>query len=205
MTLTDSTPDGIQNRANNNDFVGILDGVSPNQMGGQNVNFNPTLPTGVSFLEGDLVARDLDTFSNASRDWTFEILLPGDAAPGTGLTDITFRGFAFERTQNNLEAGDQVTWAMYLNNDTIPIASDTPGDGIDFDTHTVSLINAGGAAVTRVRVVVSMNGFNQNGEWVASRGQLSANYQAIPEPASGLVVLSLLCLTSIRRARRCST
>ncbi|MGI9517259.1 MAG: hypothetical protein ACR2NP_09445 [Pirellulaceae bacterium] len=199
VNLSTSTPTGTADRANANDFVGLLSGVSPEQIGGLDVSFNGSLPAGEAFQAGDLVARDFDA-TTGSQEWEFLLTLPGDAVPGTGLEDIIFTAHAYERTGNQLE-NDDLTWELFLNTDTAFTLTDTTG-GDDFGTHDVNWnsVPTGGATINQVRVVVTINGFDASGEWFGAYGTLSANYNAVPEPGTTVVCL-VGCLVTLSRRR----
>ncbi len=179
--VTTSSVTGNQNRASQNNYVGLLDSVSPEQIGGLDVNFG-NVPGGESFQIGDLVGRNLDD-SGGGRTWEYLLLLPGNARAGTGLQNITFTGHAFERGNNNLEGDDQLTWQLFLNGSGIAADSGGPGAGIDFTSYDISLFDPGGTTITAARVVFSIAGFDASNEWMATRGTLSAEFTAIPERA----------------------
>ncbi len=198
--ISDSVPDGTADRVNNNDFIGLLDGVSPNQIGGLNVNFPGAVPAGESFQLGDLVGRDINATSG-SRSWNYQLILPADAVAGTGFTNISFAGHAFERATNNLEGIDQIQWELYLNNDVTPVQVGGPAAGSDWSTFDVNLSDPGGSTITSVRVVFTVTGFNGGGEWFVTRGLLQAEYQPIPEPLC-FSLLSMVCLGLMGRKRK---
>ena len=189
VTVADSTATGTSDRASANDFIGILSNDTPNQVNGLDINFIGQIPTGESFQVGDIVGRDVNATSG-SRNWEYQIILPPDAVSGTGFTNITFNGRAFERATDNLERNDRVRWLMYLNNDATPVQIEGPATGSDWTTFDVNLSDTGtSTVVTQVRVVFNVNGFNGGGEWFAARGTLQADYQSIPEPVGVLVWL----------------
>ena len=196
--IVDTTPSGTADRSSASDFIGILDNVSPTQIG-LNVNFNGTIPAGENFLLGDLVGRDINATSG-DRTWEYQLILPSDAVSGTGFTNIQFNGHAFENANNNLENNDQILWELFLNNDTTPVQTGGPAAGSDWTTFDVNLAHPGGASITSVRVVFTVTGFNAGGEWFATRGSLQAEYQAIPEPIGSVFVLAA-CFCSLRRRR----
>ncbi len=201
VVISTSTATGTSSRNSSTDFVGILDNNSPTQIGGLDVSFN-NVPAGESFAIGDIVGRDMVN-SGGGRVWEYLLTLPADAIPGTGLTGILFNGHAFERSTNNLEAGDGILWELFLNNDAIPVASGGPAVGTDWTTFDVNLSDPGGAAINQVRVVFTVSEFDHNLEWFASRGMLSAVYSAIPEP-HGLAMVLAACgwlATALRRRR----
>ncbi len=199
--IVTSLATGTSNRASSTDFVGILDNNAPPQIGGLDVSFN-NVPAGESFAVGDLVGRDMDA-SGGGRVWEYLLTLPADAMPGTGLTALSFIGHAFERSTNNLDGSDQVLWEMFLNNDATPVASGGPAVGSDWTTYDINLSDPGGDTITQVRVVFTVTGFDDVGDWFASRGTLSAIYSAIPEP-HGLATVLAACgwlATALRRRR----
>ncbi len=195
--ISTSTPTGTESRNANTDYVGILDSTLPTQVLNQNVAFGG-VPNGYLFQVGDLVGRDMNA-SGGSRVWMYELILPTDALGG--FTDIQFSALAAERSNNNLEGNDQISWSLFLNNDTTPVATDGPLAGSDWTLFSASLNHAGGVAVTRVRVEFVVTGFNANNEWFATRGTLSANYQAIPEPEAFLPPLLLLTFIALAAFR----
>ena len=197
--IFDTVPTGTADRVNDEDFIGLLDNVSPTQIG-QDVNFNGTVPAGESFQIGDLVGRDVDATSG-SRTWEYILTLPSDAVAGTGLINIQFVGHAFESDTNNLESTDQIQWELFLNSDATPVQTGGPTAGSDWSTFDVNLTDPGGNSVTSVRVVFTVSGFDQTSEWFAARGSLQAEYQAIPEPlwCSSLAMISLLGVCSRRK------
>lgn len=201
VTLFDNTPSGTAAVNNANDYVGILDGITPNTIGGVQVNM-PLAPIGEVFVVGDLVGRDMNAHSG-SRVWTFDMALPSDAVPGTGLENIVFQSHAFERRNNNLENNDLITWELFLNGAATPVDSATSG-GNDFDIINISLSdpNPGSSLITDAQVVFTISGFNGGGEWFAARHRFSATYTAIPEPVFSGLCLLLPALVAVYRKPR---
>jgi hypothetical protein len=202
VTLTTSIPTGSANRDNSNQFIGILNSVTPPQIGGQGVSFQD-VPAGESFQVGDLVGRNVDS-SGGGRTWEYLLTLPGDATPGTGFENIFFSARAFENSGNNLEGSDQLTWQLFLNGSATAFDFDSPGAGVDFTTYDASLSHAGGSTINQVRVVMRVTGFDSGNEWFATRGLLSVNYTAVPEasPLLGLGLVAMALCFRFRRVRR---
>ncbi len=202
--ISTSTATGSQGWDDKKRFVGILD-VTPTQLEvlSEQVEFKD-IPFRQSFMDGDLVGSELDraVLAGGGRTWEYMIMLPSDAAGATGLENIQFNGFAFERDRDNLEGTDELSWQLFLNDELVSVDSSSTGAGVDFDTHTVSLFNRGGSSITSARVVLTINGFDEGEEWFATRGTLSANYTAVPEAFGLLWLLGGWIGLSGRRRRR---
>ncbi len=196
--VTDSTPTGTTDRNGNNDFVGLLDSVGPDRIGGQNINLNGSAPTGESSQIGDLVGRDIDA-TGGSRTWEYLLILPADAVSGTGFTSISFSGHAYERSSDNLEGSDQIRWSLYLNSDVTPVQVSGPVAGTDWSTFDVNLSDPGGNSITSVRVVFEIIGFDDDDDWFVTRGSLQASYQKVPEPGCVVILLLVLAASNTRR------
>lgn len=169
-------------------------------IGGTNLNFNGPIPGGETFQAGDIVGRDIDEL-NSVAVWSYNLFLPSNAMSGTGFQDIVFDAHAFERGVGNLDSGDRLAWAMYLNGGSTAVA--TGGVNDDFTTFDLSLLNAGGDSINQVSVVFGISGFTDNNDWFATRGLLSANYvSAIPEADFYRVMIAALLGAFVRRERR---
>ena len=198
VTISTNVASGTSHRPNTNDFIGILTSSSPPQIGGASITL-PNIPAGQSFQVGDIAGRDIDA-TTGSRNWDYLLTLPGNAVAGTGFTNINFGGWAFERSNGNLEASDQLSWQMFLNGSAVAVASSTLTN--DFAPQAINLSNAGGSAISQVLVRFSVAQYNASGEWFVSRGTLSANYDAIPEPEMALLAVLGIALALPRRNRR---
>jgi len=204
-TVLDSTPVGTESVTNSQSFVGLLDIANPLDVNTTRVEM---LNPGSTFAVGDLVGRNMVN-NTGSTTWTWDICVPTNAAPGSGLTSIQFGGFAFERTTDNLENGDELFWELFLNDDTVPVETTSTGNvnGLlfDFNSYSFNMADPGSTAqttVTSASVVFTVQGFNEQFEWFATRGTLSANFTAVPEPgAAVLAVFAMLGLTT-RRSRK---
>jgi hypothetical protein len=198
VTVSTNLATGTANRANANDFIGLLSSASPTQIGGADVSM-PNAPAGQPYQVRDIVGRDIDATSGG-RNWDYLLTLPGNAVPGTGFDNITFSGWIFEATNANLEAADQLSWQMFLNGSAVPVASSSVSD--DFAPQAINLSNAGGSTINQILVRFSVAGFNEGDEWFMSRGLLSANYSAIPEPDHALIAALGTALLWPRRKSR---
>lgn len=198
VTVSTNLATGTANRASANDFIGLLSSASPTQIGGANVSL-PNVPAGQPFQVRDIVGRDIDA-TTGGRNWDYLLTLPGDAVPGTGFSNITFSGWIFEATNSNLEAADRLSWQLYLNGAAVPGNSASVSD--DFAPQAINLSNAGGSSINQILVRFSVAGFNEGDEWFMSRGVLSANYMAIPEPGHALIAALGFALLWPRRKSR---
>jgi hypothetical protein len=116
---------------------------------------------------------------------------------GTGFSNISFSGDAFERSNNNLDGDDELVWELFLNGGTVAVDSATTG-GDDFTSVDISLADVGGSTINEVLVRLTVSGFDDGNEWFATRGILSANFETIPEPnARALLILG--CIGFVRR------
>lgn len=200
VTITDDSPSGTTDVSSSADYVGLVDALNPTlEVDGNSVTLNG-LPTGESVQIGDLIGRDMNA-NSGSRQWEYLLELPADAFPGTGFQNIIFDARAYERTADNLEGADELTWEMFLNGSTVAVDSATSGAGVDFNAIDVSLSNPGGDTITEVRVVFSVIGFNGGGEAFGTRGVLSASYNAVPEPGAFAVLCGLFALPLARRRK----
>ena len=199
VTISDDTVSGTVTRPRLTAFSGVLSNNQPLQMQGITIAISNNIPAGESFQVGDLVGRDLKNVAGAGRIWEYELSLPGDARAGTGFSNIVFNGHAFELPLDNLEGDDQVSWALFLNNDLVPVQTDGPAMGSDWSTYDASLAHAGGSTITDVRVVFTITGFIEFNEWYATRGTLSADYASIPEPQAWVMLCALSCVVFFGR------
>lgn len=198
VTISTSLATGTSNRQNPSNYIGLLSSAAPTQIGGANVNMN-NIPAGQSFQVGDIAGRDVDS-TTGSRNWDYLLTLPGNAVAGTGFSNINFSGWIFENSAANLEASDQLSWQMFLNGSAIAVASSTVSD--DFAPQAINLSNAGGSSINQILVRFSVAQFNDNDEWFTSRGTLSANYEAIPEPEMAILAVLGMATAIPRRKRR---
>ncbi len=197
VTVTTSLATGTSHRQNPVNFIGLLSSSAPPEIGGANVIMN-NIPAGQSFQVGDIVGRDVNS-TTGSRNWDYLLTLPGNAATGTGFTNIDFSGWIFENTASNLGADDQLSWQMFLNGSAIAVASSTVSD--DFGPQAINLANAGGSTINQILVRFSVADYNDNDEWFMTRGTLSANYDAIPEPEMALLAVLGIALAVPGRNR----
>lgn len=206
-TLSSSFSDG------SGDYFGLID--ASGDIGGTNIS------TSLSPPEGSVAGEDLDGEGGTGTETaTWTIVLPGDAAPGTGLTSINFagvlagRGGAWDSTDGidfaftvGGSAVDSISFRWDDANDNFngALAIDTTGDGFG-DGTTVSTTglgfsfsDAGGSSITSVTVVMTASSNGGDEEFWAS-GNLSASYEQIPEPSATLLGgLGLLALLRRRR------
>ena len=198
VLISTSDAVGASNRDSNSNFIGVLDSATPTTVSSMSVN-TPGAPQGEPFAVGDIVGRDIDA-SGGGRTWEYVLNLPGNATPGTGFSDISFSGRAFEANGNNLEGDDELVWELFLNGNAVATDSGTSGAGVDFDPFDITLGDPGSSLTNEVLVRLTVNGFNANNEWFAARGTLSANFEAIPEPSGGiLLVIFSIGITQRRR------
>ena len=195
VAISTSEPSGVGNRDSNSNFIGILDSAIPTTINSLAVSL-PSAPAGEAFAVGDLVGRDVDA-SGGGRIWDYVLDLPSNAVLGTGFSNISFSGDAFERSNNNLDGDDELVWELFLNGGTVAVDSATTG-GDDFTSVDISLADVGGSTINEVLVRLTVSGFDDGNEWFATRGILSANFETIPEPnARALLILG--CIGFVRR------
>ncbi len=183
VSISTSAPSGTESALGTNDYIGIIDSLSPIRINGQNVTINRR-PSGESVLVGDLAGRDIDATSG-SRTWEYSLSLPANSVDGTGFTNINFSAHSFERRGNNLEGTDQVSWQLFLNG--VSAGTTGPAAGTDWTSYDTTLTNIGGNSINDIRVVFTVSGFNSNDEWFVTRGTLSADYTSVPESSISLL------------------
>lgn len=206
-TLSSSFSDG------SGDYFGLID--ASGDIGGTNITTSLNPP------EGSVAGEDLDGEGGSGTETaTWTIVLPGDAAPGTGLTSINFAGVlagganAWDNTDGidfsfavGVSTVDSISFRWDNANDNFngALAIDTTGDGFG-DGTTVSTTglgfsfsDTGGSSITSVTVVMTATN-NAEGEEFWALGELSASYEQIPEPSATLLG-GLGLLTLLRRRR----
>ena len=198
VTISTSAPTGTQDHDSSTDFVGILDGISPETINLLTVEFD-NVPAGEAFAVGDLAGRDMNGH-NGSDTWQYSLSLPSDAVDGTGFENILFSGHVFEGDNNNLDNSDLLTWELFVNG--VSVDSYTTGSQ-DFDPFDFTLTDVGGSGVTDILAVFTVDGFTSGNEWFVTRGSLSATYTSIPEPTTLIfVALAAIACFPVRRRRK---
>lgn len=222
---TGSTPSTTFNSGA--DFWGPVTAIGP-------MAVNGIVPTGTIDITppvGAFAGEDIDVGSGDVVTVSWTINLPGDAAPGTGLTNINFAGQfgaasagvgptfsaffdAGEEFDFDFVAGAATSSVDFrpvggpTNND---LAIDTNADNIGDGTLAiesgvvVNFADAGGATVTTTSVTFTGSFppfFSGQAEEFWASGTLTADYdQLIPEPSSGLLALFGAGLLFFRRRR----
>lgn len=199
VPISTSDAVGTGNRDSNSNFIGILDSAIPTTVTSLSVN-TPGAPATEVFAIGDVVGRDVGA-AGGDRTWEYVLDLPINAAPGTGLSDISFSAHAFERPINNLEGDDELVWELFLNGNAVAVDSGTTGAGVDFNSIDINLSDPGSASTNEALVRLTVNGFNAGNEWFAARGTLSANFETIPEPSGGMLLV-IASIGLVQRRRR---
>ena len=216
--VTDITPEGLTGvtGTNSGDFLGVVTtGGTGTSIG---INTSPSETT-VSLYEAlgtlevnDVIGQDIDELSggNGANLWNYEILLPGNAVAGTGLTNISFNAAMLLSSaafnNSDLDSVNDLKFELFLNGSTtvtdwVRFEAVPQGDG------PVMLADAGGTTVTSARVTVSIENttaFNTGTETFAvTNAVLSADFAttAVPEP-SHLLALGLMGLVAWTRKCR---
>ena len=212
-TVSDTTPDDFTEEVDSaSDYLGVVDvGGS-----GTSITVNSqavTLEEALGTIEvNDVVGRDIDglaiTNGGTTPLWTYNIVLPGTADPGTGLTNIAFSAdLLFSDDTFDGVAGDtanDITFSLFTNGgtsavDTVRFEAFPNGEG------SVSLTDVGGSTITTAQVQVAIqntSAFNTGNEnFAVTNAALSADFQvtAVPEPSAALFLALLSGLTLCRR------
>ncbi|MCA9136524.1 MAG: hypothetical protein KDB00_07190 [Planctomycetales bacterium] len=111
-----------------------------------------------SIAVGDLYVEDIDSFDLTVDAWEWTIADP------SGLTNITFSGFASGNEFDSSDAGENegLFFELFLNGSTTPVSTtQVSGDDLDNwfagrDANNVNLFDPGGAAVTTATVRLSV-------------------------------------------------